>query len=82
MRTQLTRIGNSRGIRIPKLLIEECGLEDEIELRATPQGLVISPRRRPRFGWGQAFANETTNVHDLLLKNLPPTRFDREEWKW
>lgn len=82
MRVQLTRIGNSRGIRIPKPLIEECGLEDEIELRATPQGLVISPLRRPRAGWHQAFAKDATNDNELFLRNVPPNRFDREEWKW
>lgn len=82
MRTQLTRIGNSRGVRIPKPLIEECGLKDEIELRATPQGLVISPRRQPRDGWSEAFAKEQAEKTDLILKDLPPNRFDREEWKW
>lgn len=82
MRTQLTRIGNSQGIRIPKPLIEQCGLGGEIELRATSEGLVIAPFRRPRNGWKEAFASDQTRREGLILKDMPATKFDREEWRW
>ncbi len=48
MKLELTRIGNSRGIRIPKPLIAQCGLGDVVEIRVTPEGLVIAPNRAPR----------------------------------
>jgi antitoxin MazE len=82
LRVQLTRIGNSRGVRIPKPFIEQCGLEDDVELRVTPQGLVIAPHRPSRRGWQQAFADNATHREDLLLKDLPAGKFDREEWTW
>lgn len=82
MRIQLARIGNSRGIRIPKPLIEQCGLGDEVELRVTAQGLVIAPHRRARAGWKAAFVSVGPAGEDLLLKKLPANTFDREEWKW
>jgi hypothetical protein len=44
MRLELTRIGNSRGIRISKPLIAQCGLGDVVELRVTPEGLFIAHR--------------------------------------
>jgi len=82
MRVQLTRIGNSRGVRIPKPLIEQCGLGDEVELRVTAQGLVIAPHRPARRGWKQAFVADRPSREDLLLKALPASAFDREEWEW
>lgn len=82
MRLELTRIGNSRGIRIPKPIIEQCGLEDVVELRVTPEGLVIAPHRAPRYGWKQAFAASTSAEPEPLLEPLPPNAFDSEDWKW
>src|SRR5260370_215545 len=55
MRLELTRIGNSRGIRIPKPLIAQCGLSDVVEARVTPEGLVIAPHLAPRHAWNHAF---------------------------
>jgi len=81
MRTQLTRIGNSRGIRIPKPLIAQCGLNDEVELRVTADGLVIAPHRQVRSGWRSAFAQDQP-APGLLLKEVPANAFDREEWEW
>jgi len=82
MRVELTRIGNSRGIRIPKPLIEQCGFGDQVELRVTAQGLVVAPHHNPRRSWKEAFAAATPAKNDLLLKGLPPNSFDREEWTW
>jgi antitoxin MazE len=82
MRAQLTRIGNSRGIRIPKPLIEQCGLEDDVELRVTAQGLVIAPHRKARRGWKQAFITDQSFEEGLLLKGLPASAFDAGEWEW
>lgn len=82
MRAQLTRIGNSRGIRIPKPLIEQCGLGDEVELRVTAKGLVIAPHRPARRGWKQAFTANGAAGEGLLLNHLPASKFDVEEWEW
>ena len=81
VRASLTRIGNSRGVRIPKPLIAQCGLGDEVELRVTAEGLVIAPHRPMRFGWKNAFAQDRPS-EGLLLKDQPPNKFDREEWEW
>lgn len=82
MRVELTRIGNSRGIRIPKPLIAECGLGDVVELRLTPEGLVIAPHRAPRQRWKQAFASAAQESTEMLLSGLPLNAFDIEGWKW
>ena len=52
---ELVQIGNSKGVRIPKALIEQAGLEgSELELRVVRGGLLIKPVRQPRQGWDEA----------------------------
>jgi antitoxin MazE len=79
MKTRLVRIGNSRGVRIPKAMLEQVGLEDEIELRVEDGALVISPVTAPRAGWAEAVAKYGPSE---LLDEPSPTRFDEEEWTW
>jgi antitoxin MazE len=81
MKARLVRIGNSRGIRLPKAIIEQVGLDDEVELRVEEQRLVILPVARPRAGWGeaiQAMGAEPANPLDPSTT----TRFDETEWQW
>ena len=83
MRIELVRIGNSRGIRIPKPLIEQCGFGDTVELRVEQNRLVITPELSPRQGWKEAFATAGSSAHDVLpLDAMPPNEFDAEEWTW
>ncbi len=83
MKTELIRIGNSRGIRIPKPLIEQCGLKDIVELRAENDRLIVSPQRHVRQGWAEAFRSSRTAGQDkLLLQGMPENEFDDREWEW
>ncbi|HEY7391810.1 MAG TPA: AbrB/MazE/SpoVT family DNA-binding domain-containing protein [Bryobacteraceae bacterium] len=83
MKIELVRIGNSRGIRIPKPIIEQCGLGDTVELRVEKDRLIIAPARGPREGWKEAFAAAGSSRHDrLLLDALGRNKFDEEEWEW
>jgi antitoxin MazE len=83
MKTELIRIGNSRGIRIPKPLIEQCGLSDEVELRVENECLVISPQRLPREGWDEEFHAAGASTDDeQLLATTHANDFDRKEWRW
>ena len=80
MKVDLVRIGNSRGVRIPKPLIEQIGLGNKVELQVENNRIVISAQRQPREGWEAAFS--ATHPDELLLRPLPPNKFDRKEWKW
>jgi len=83
VKTELVRIGNSRGIRIPKPLIEQCGLESTVELSVENDRLVISPGRRLRQGWAEAFRKAGASESDeLLLEPMSASEFDRKEWTW
>jgi antitoxin MazE len=82
MRIELVRIGNSRGIRIPKPVIEQCGFGDTVELHVEQDRLVITQDRSPRQGWKETFASAGSCSPDPLLLPLPPNEFDGKEWTW
>lgn len=81
MKSRLIRIGNSRGVRLPKPLIEEAGLLEEVEVQVRGGALVISSRKEPRVGWAEA-ARQMRERGDRLLEGPTATRFDDEEWRW
>jgi antitoxin MazE len=82
LRARLIQIGNSRGIRLPKTVLAEAHLEDEVELKAEPGCIVIRSARRPRAGWAEAAQQMRKRGEDQLLDRPVSTRFDREDWKW
>jgi len=81
-KTRIVKIGNSRGIRIPKVLLEQAQLPDEVELYAEPGRLVVQALRRPRTGWARAARAMREQAQGTLLVEPTATRFDREEWEW
>jgi antitoxin MazE len=83
LKAELVRIGNSRGIRIPKPFIEQCGLGETVELRVANDCLIISSERQPRQGWNDAFRASGRALDDeLMLEIAEPSEFDRKEWRW
>jgi antitoxin MazE len=82
MKARLVRIGNSRGVRLPKPLIEEAGLSDEVELQVRDGSVVIRPVKALRAGWAESAKTLRASGSDGLLDPPTPTRFDEEEWEW
>jgi antitoxin MazE len=82
MKTRLVRIGNSRGVRLPKLLIAQAGLTDEVELHVKDGVIVIERASTPRAGWLEAAKQIHDRDEDVLLGPLTSTRFDEQEWEW
>ncbi|MFM7549653.1 MAG: AbrB/MazE/SpoVT family DNA-binding domain-containing protein [Cyanobacteriota bacterium] len=79
VRAKLVKIGNSRGIRLAKPLLEIAGLTDDVEIEAAPGVLTIRPSTHPRAGWAQA---ESTWEPQGLLDDMTATRFDDKDWSW
>jgi antitoxin MazE len=77
VRAKLVKIGNSRGIRLAKPLLEVAGLADEVEIEAAPGVLTIRPSLQPRAGWVEAAAACDA---EGLLDEMTTKRFDDEEW--
>lgn len=84
MTAKLIQIGNSMGIRLPKAMIEQAGLRDEVEIEYARGRIVVRPPRHPRAGWDQAFARAVCeNGADVDSDWLNvPNQFDSKDWKW
>lgn len=82
MKTRLVRIGNSRGVRLPKAIIAQAGLTEEVEL-GVRDGVVVIERITPvRSGWAAAAGRMRQRDEDHLLDAPTATRFDDKDWKW
>ncbi len=84
MKSRIVKIGNSQGIRIPKLFLERSNLAEEVEIEAQDNQIVIRSLRRPRQDWEESFRAMAESGDDSLLdKNLPSqTQWDEAEWQW
>jgi antitoxin MazE len=84
MKTRIIKIGNSQGIRIPKMLLEQSGLGEEVELEVHNTQLVIRPAERPRQGWDEAFRSMAEHADQRLLDGdlTGQASWDEDEWQW
>jgi antitoxin MazE len=80
--SRIVRIGNSRGIRVPKALLEQAQLPEEVELQAEPGRLIVRAHRHTRAGWAEAAAQAHARGDDRPLATPLDNRFDTEEWEW
>jgi antitoxin MazE len=84
MRASIVRIGNSQGIRIPKVVLEQTHLKGEVELEVRDQQILIRAVRKPRQDWGRKFRLMAEKGDDRLLDSdvVGQTSWDKEEWEW
>lgn len=84
VRSRIIKIGNSQGIRIPKLLLEQAHLSDEVELELGPDVIMIRPAPGTRQGWDKAFQAMAAQGEDELLDAaaLALNVWDEDEWEW
>jgi antitoxin MazE len=81
MKSQIIQIGNSQGIRIPKVLLEESRISGDVDLELHPDGILIRKALRPRAGWEDAFKKMAENDEDEL-DGAEIGDFERKEWPW
>jgi antitoxin MazE len=84
MKASIVRIGNSQGIRIPKVVLEQTQLKGEVELEVRDQQILIRAVRKPRQDWGRKFRLMAEKGDDRLLDShvVGQTSWDKEEWQW
>lgn len=82
MKAKIVMIGNSRGIRIPKPLVEEAGLEETVNLRIVESGVLIERASVPRIGWQDDAKLIGERGEYGLLDEPTPTTFDETGWMW
>ncbi len=84
MRARIVKIGNSQGIRIPKPLLEQTGIMDDVELEVEKNQIIIRPVANPRENWDDAFKTMADKGDDTLVigqENMSHS-WDEEEWQW
>ena len=72
VKTHIVQVGNSKGVRIPRAMLAELRLDDEVELAVENQTLVIRRARKPREGWEAAFARSRPRTVEDLWQGIPP----------
>ena len=84
MRARVVKIGNSKGIRIPKPLLEQTGIMNDVDLEVENNRIIIRPVTSPRNGWENAFRTMAQKGDDVLVmgdENISHS-WDEEEWQW
>jgi antitoxin MazE len=88
IRTRIVKIGNSQGIRIPKLLLEQSGIQAEVEIEVQGNHLTIRTAPCLRAGWDEDFASMSQkqdwaeSQNEVLLDEFDPTNWEQSEWDW
>ncbi|TGN13789.1 AbrB/MazE/SpoVT family DNA-binding domain-containing protein [Leptospira ilyithenensis] len=82
MKTAVVKIGNSKGIRIPKTVLDACHIEDQVDLLVEKNKIIIIPFKvKPRGGWEAQFKEMALKNDDKLII---PDSIDLElrDWEW
>lgn len=83
VKLKVVQIGNSQGIRLPKPLLEQCGIRREVEVEAIEGVIVLRPiKKKHRNGWDKAFQEMSRQGDDQLLMGEGGSEFDRSDWQW
>ncbi len=80
MELSIVQIGNSKGVRLPKTLIEKYNIKDKVELILEKGYLILKPIPSPRKGWEAAFKEMNEKGDDQLLFNDVFENENIEEW--
>ena len=82
MKARLVQIGNSRGVRLPKPMIEEAGLNDDVDIHVKEGSIIITSNLKPRSDWADSAKLLHDRNDDVLIGNSNSTIFDETEWQW
>jgi antitoxin MazE len=85
LKTNVVRIGNSQGVRIPKTLLEQCHLQREVELEPRGDYLILRSAKKPRTGWDAAFQAMVKQGDDnkmIMGDALIENKWDKDAWEW
>lgn len=82
IKTRLVKIGNSQGVRIPKLILEQLNLSSDVELEVQDNHLIVRPIAHPRADWSEQFRQMAEHGDDQLLDpDVTLTDWEATEWQ-
>lgn len=80
MELSIIKIGNSRGFRLSKTLIDKYNIKDKVEIILEKGFIILKPISEPRKGWDIAFKKMHETGDDQLLFNDVFENENLEEW--
>ncbi len=80
MELSVINIGNSKGIRLSKTILEKYSIRDKVELILEKGYIILKPKTEPRKGWDKVFKKMHENGDDQLLMNDVFEDENFEEW--
>jgi len=80
METSIIKIGNSKGLRLSKTILEKYNIKDKVELILEKGQIILKPIDEPRKNWGKAFEKMRINDDDKLLMTDVFDDENLEEW--
>lgn len=80
MEISVINIGNSKGIRLSKTILEKYNIRDKIELILEKGYIIIKPKTEPRKDWEKSFKKMHENGDDQMLLNDVFEDESFEEW--
>jgi len=81
MEISVIKIGNSKGLRLSKTLIEKYNIKDKVELILEKGYIILKPITKPRKGWENQFKKMSEEGDDQLLFDDVFDDENLEEWK-
>lgn len=81
MKASIIKIGNSQGLRIPKLILKQCGFNSEVEIEVHDKKLIVKSAGHPRENWEKAFKAMAQHGDDKIIQ-FAQNKWDEEEWEW
>jgi antitoxin MazE len=82
MLVSVVAIGNSKGIRLPKTILEQLNVSDKLDLEVENQQIILKPVNSiPRIGWSEAFI-KMHNEHQDSLIITDSNEVEAFEWEW
>ena len=80
MDIDIIHIGNSKGIRLSKTILEKYNIKDKVEIILEQGYIILKPKKEPRKGWESAFKKMHESGEDTLLIDDLFDDEDLEEW--
>ncbi len=84
MRGRVIKIGNSQGLRLPKPILDQTGIKEEVDIEVENNQIIIRPVRKVREGWEEAFKRMGKEGDDepIIVDSDISHSWDEEEWQW
>jgi antitoxin MazE len=81
MELSIIKIGNSKGVRLSKTILDKYAIKDKVELILEKGYLILKPLCNPRNGWEKKFKEMAENNDDQLLIDDSFEDENLAEWK-